>query len=115
MTTASRQPRLVTGDAIAIRWRVASEGGATVEVRGGEVLRAVLIAAGAGGAERELARADAVWTRDGDLVHLDAPGVVHATLRDESDGLRVLYARCPAIHAAGGTCELIGAGWDSPS
>ncbi|MBL9032858.1 MAG: hypothetical protein JNM80_14275 [Phycisphaerae bacterium] len=112
MTTASRQPRLVTGDAIAIRWSVAFEGGATIEVRGGQVLRAVLVAAG--GAKRELARADAVWTRDGDLVHLDAPGVVHATLRDECDGLRVLYARCPAIHAAGGTCELLGAAWERP-
>ncbi|MFN0134286.1 MAG: hypothetical protein ACKVW3_17370 [Phycisphaerales bacterium] len=116
MTATTRQPRIVSADVIAFRWRVApaalgAKRDATIVVRVDGTARATMVV---DGAESALATGDATWTRDGDLLHIDAPCVIHATLRESRDGgLHALYARCTAANMPGGRCEFVGAAWEA--
>lgn len=92
------------GPASILEWRVRAlaeraEGEAVLIGDGGE--RALMVLAHEGGG---------VYTRDGDLEHLDLPGAIRATIRVRP-GLEVLYARTPLagmMGIAGGCGELEG-------
>ncbi|USN99707.1 MAG: hypothetical protein H6810_03345 [Phycisphaeraceae bacterium] len=103
--------------AASIRWRVgAAAARAAFGVDGGPFRVELLlgrrddgswrgvVSLDAGGDRRVLREATPVvrWARDGarGLVHLDAPGFLHATF-DAADGSVLVYARTPLIGALG--------------
>lgn len=123
-----RRPAPRVGRVLTVSWALSPEaaakcglaatlgaGSPVLEVRvvwGGRV-REVEAAIVDGGTRRTVEAAGAgEWLRDGGLWHLDVPGVVSLTLREERGEVRSLYARCELaarLGLEGGRYELAGA------
>lgn len=80
-----------------IRARAAIVDSAERVVRGGKGgVRVTPLLESRGG----MMRPEPVWIDDGDMVHVDLPGLVVVSLRRQRDGTRLLYARTRLLEEA---------------
>lgn len=88
--------------ALQVEWPLVCEGPATlaISVEAGTASAMLIRLDG----RRSLATSSVVVTADGELEHLDAPGVLSMTLRLRGDATgEVLYARTPLLESLGVT------------
>jgi len=79
---------------VELRWRISQESGAIVATASivdaeEEKPRVTPLLA----SRAELLLGEPVWIDDGQMVHIDLPGLIVVSLRHEQDGIHLLYAR----------------------